>query len=236
MRSFNRIRVLNQEVSRVINGHNLTNIIVADIATDHGYLAEQLSKNEKIAKIYATDISQKCLDKTNKLKEEFKLDKIETKLGDGLDAIDAADVIVVAGVGGYEIIKMLSNQNITINGENKSNIFILQPSKNPVELRKFLIQKNIKIENDFICKSGGKFYPIISADLKKNNDTETNIFNIYFGRENSTENADFVDYLNYKIEELSFLEKLSESEIENSDDLKTKNEILKQAKTLLKNR
>lgn len=236
MRSFNRIRVLNQEVSRVINGHKLTNIIVADIATDHGYLAEQLSKNEKIAKIYATDISQKCLDKTNKLKEEFKLDKIETKLGDGLDAIDAADVIVVAGVGGYEIIKMLSNQNITINGENKSNIFILQPSKNPVELRKFLIQKNIKIENDFICKSGGKFYPIISADLKKYNDTETNIFNLYFGRENSIKNADFVDYLNYKIEELSFLEKLSENEIENSDDLKTKNEILKQAKTLLKNR
>ena len=236
MKSFNRIRVLNQEVCRIINEHKLTNVVVADIATDHGYLAEQLSKNEKISKVYATDISQKCLDKTNKLKEEFNLDNIETKLGDGLDAIEEADIAVVAGVGGYEIIKMLSNQNITNFGENKSNIFVLQPSKNSVELRKFLIMKNFKIENDFICKSGGKFYPIISADLKKNNNTETNIFNLYFGKNNSTKNADFIDYLNYKINELSFLEKLEKNEIENSDDLKTKNEILKQAKTLLKNR
>lgn len=236
MKSFNRIRVLNQEVCRIINEHKLTNIVVADIATDHGYLAEQLSKNEKISKVYATDISQKCLDKTNKLKEEFNLDNIETKLGDGLDAIEEADIAVVAGVGGYEIIKMLSNQNITNFGENKSNIFVLQPSKNSVELRRFLIKKNFKIENDFICKSGGKFYPIISADLKKNNNTEINIFNLYFGKNNSTKNADFIDYLNYKIDELSFLEKLEKNEIENSDDLKTKNEILKQAKTLLKNR
>ena len=80
MKSFNRIRVLNQEVCRIINEHKLTNVVVADIATDHGYLAEQLSKNEKISKVYATDISQKCLDKTNKLKEEFNLDNIETKI------------------------------------------------------------------------------------------------------------------------------------------------------------
>ena len=36
-----------------------------------------------------------------------------------MEPIDSVDIAVVAGIGGYEIINMLSNQNITKNGEKK---------------------------------------------------------------------------------------------------------------------
>lgn len=121
MKSFNRIKVLSQTVTEFLEEKQLKNAIVADVATDHGYLSELLSRNENISKIIATDISEKCLSKANELIKQNNLSKIETKLGDGLEPISQVDLCVLAGIGGYEIIKILSNQNITIKGENKCN-------------------------------------------------------------------------------------------------------------------
>ena len=233
MKSFNRIRCLNNVVEEIINKNKLKDVIVADIATDHGYLAELLSRNDNVSKVIATDISQKCLDKTNDLKNKFNLDKIETRLGDGLEPIEIADMVVIAGVGGYEIIKILNTHNKKNNNENKCNIFVLQPSKNAVDLRLFLIEKNIKILLDFLVFSGGKFYPIIVANLLENNDTEANLFNVYFGRENDVNNEVFIRFLNCQMNKLKFLENLSCDEINNSNELKTKFDIYDLVKNLL---
>lgn len=234
MKSFNRIRCLNKVVCELIDSRQIKDAVVADIATDHGYLAEQLSRNDKIKKVYATDISQKCLDKTNELVSQFHLEKIETRLGDGLDAIDVADVVIVAGIGGYETIKMLSNQNITKLSKRKSNLFVLQPSSNVVELRRFLIDENIGIISDFIVKSGGRFYPIIVADLNINNNVERNVFNIYFGKDNDIANADFVDYLYDVLEKLSFCDLVIIND-STEKNLKEKYEVFMLAKELIKN-
>ena len=233
MKSFNRLRRLNQVVVDLIDEKTLDAVVVADIATDHGYLAELLSRCEKVSKVIATDISQACLDKTNELKKRCNLDKIETKLGDGLQPIDSADISVMAGIGGYEIIKILSNQNTLINGKNKCDLFVFQPSKNAAELRLYLIEKNIANLRDFIVYSSGKFYPIIVASLLEKNNIEKTIFNVYFGRDNSIENNEFLRFLKSQIEDLEFLEKISKNDIQNSNDLKTKFEILELSKMLL---
>ena len=233
MKSFNRIRRLNQIVGDIIKQRNLSSVIVADIATDHGYLAELLSRNESVLKVVATDISQKCLDKTNELKQRCNLDKIETKLGDGLDPVEFADLAVMAGIGGYEIIKIISHQNIDKNGEKKCKLFVLQPSKNAVELRHFLIDENVKIVLDFIVFSGGRFYPIIVVDLAQDCDTEKSIFNLYFGRDNTLENIDFLRFLRRQVDDLKFLENMEKTTINDSYELKTKFEILQLAKNLL---
>lgn len=235
MKSFNRIKVLSQTVTEFLEKKQLKNAIVADVATDHGYLAELLSRNENISKIIATDISEKCLSKANELIKQNNLTKIETKLGDGLEPITQADLCVMAGIGGYEIIKILSNQNITINGENKCSFFVLQPTKNFVELRQFLIEKNIKIEKDFIIKSGGKFYPIICVNLLECNDSNCDLFSIYFGKSNTVQNDDFYEYLLDIKSKLSFLETIKINQ-ENSSDLQVKIELLKLVNSLLKSR
>lgn len=233
MKSFNRLRQLDLVISNIINENNLNNVVVADIGTDHGYLAELLSRNEKISLVLATDISQKCLDKTNKLIKENNLQKISTILGDGLDAIEKAKIVVAAGIGGYEIIKMLSNQNITKNGENKCDIFVFQPSKNVVELRQFLIEKKYKILHDFIIFSGGKFYPIICVNLGVFDELKPSIENVYFGRDNSFKNQVFIKYLKNEINKLSFIELLDKKTIENDEDLKLKFKIFNLAKSIV---
>ena len=233
MKSFNRIRCLNKVVCDIIDEYGFSDIVVADIGADHGYLAELLSRNDKIKKIYATDISQKCLDKTNELVSKFNLKKIETKLGDGLDAIDSAKISVVAGIGGYEIINMLSHQNITINKGKKCELFIFQPSKNAAELRSYLIDENVAIIRDEIVKSGGKFYPIIVVDLNKFNTMEKNVFNLYFGQSNDIENADFVAFLKDIVARLDVLKTLKNRDYLD-DDVKLKLEIYELAKKLIK--
>ena len=236
MKSFNRLRQLNQVVVDLIDEKTLDDVVVADIATDHGYLAELLSRNEKVSKVIATDISQACLDKANELKLRCKLDKIETKLGDGLKPIDNVDIAVVAGIGGYEIINILSKQNKLKGGGNKCNLFVLQPSKNAAELRLFLIQNNIGVLRDFIVFSSGKFYPIIVVDFLENNTSSGSLFDVYFGRDNSIENKDFLKYLCYVMQEYKFLENMSNDDINKSNDLITKYDILNLSKNLYKNR
>lgn len=233
MKSFNRIRKLNEIVGSVLLDYGIKNAVVADIATDHGYLAELLSRNENISKIYATDISKKCLNKTNELIKNNNLTKIETKLGDGLEPINQVDLSIMAGIGGYEIIKILSNQNITNHNAKKCSLFVLQPTKNVVDLRKFLIKNDYEIVIDKIIKSGGKFYPIIVVDLNKNCSIDGSVFELYFGRSNSIENTEFVGYLEDLTNRFEFLnnEKLCDVNI---GDLETKKEVYQLAKSLLK--
>lgn len=233
MKSFNRIKQLNETVKKIIENNNLHDVVVADIGTDHGYLSELLSRNKSIKKVIATDISQACLDKTNKLILDNNLDKIETRLGDGLEPIDRADIVVVAGVGGYEIIKMLSNQNITKQNKNKCNIFVFQPTKNFVELRKFLRDKNYEITEDFIIKSGGKFYPIILVNLSGESDFVLDIFNTYFGKDNDRKDKVFLEFLNEQISKLSFVENMSENSPNFDEELKIKKEIFNLAKSIV---
>lgn len=233
MKSFNRIRKLNEIVGLVLLDYGINNAVVADIATDHGYLAELLSRNENISKIYATDISKKCLDKTDELIKNNNLIKIETKLGDGLEPINQVDLSVMAGIGGYEIIKILSNQNITNHNAKKCSLFVLQPTKNVVDLRKFLIKNDYEIVIDKIIKSGGKFYPIIVVDLNKKCSIDGSVFELYFGRSNSIENTEFVGYLEDLTNRFEFLnnEKLCDVNI---GDLETKKDVYQLAKSLLK--
>lgn len=236
MKSFNRIRRLNGVVSDFIDENGLDNITIADVGADHGYLAELLSRNEKISKVIATDISKKCLEKTEKLVADFKLDKVETRLGDGLEPIERVDIVVVAGVGGYEIIKILNYQNITKSGEKKSRFFIFEPSKNTVELRQFLIEKNMAILRDFIIESGGRFYSIIVVDTEKENTVEKNIFNLYFGRDNDVSNPEFIGFLKFELELLDFMKNLTKEQIENDENTKNKYEIFMLANKILKER
>ena len=236
MKSFNRIRQLSNVTSDLSAKIKPKNCVVADIGTDHGYLAELLSRDENITKIYATDISQKCLDKTNTLIEKFNLTKIETKLGNGLEPIDRADLVVLAGIGGYEIIKILSNQNITKNGDKKCGVFVLQPSKNVVELRKWIFDNGYAVSLDKIVKSGSKFYPIIVIDENMVQTREKSLFNLYFGRDNSVDDPDFVSYLTFEKQRMNYLDKVDKKKEKNSNDLKTKIMLSNLIDDLLKNK
>ena len=88
---------------------------------------------------------------------------------------------------------------------------------------------------DFIVKSGNNFYPIIVINENITKPLKNNVFNVYFGRDNTRENPDFVDYLLSQKEKLFFLKNISKNNEKNSDEVITKFKQLQIIEKLLKN-
>ncbi|MDR3263040.1 MAG: class I SAM-dependent methyltransferase [Clostridiales bacterium] len=135
--------------------------IVCDIGTDHGKLPAAAVLRGIVKKALAVDISPKSLDKAVKLAAEYSLsDRIETRLGDGFDAVafDDADTFVIAGMGGHSIIQMLKGKEPLA-----KNKFVFVPHKNSRALREFLIYGGYIILKDRAIEDCGKFYDIITA-------------------------------------------------------------------------
>ena len=210
-------------------------IVVADIGTDHGYVAEQLSISDDIEKVIATDISEKSLNKLNSLIKIKNLDKIETKVGDGLEPINSADVCVIAGMGGLEITKIIDGQNVKNDKKSrKCNIFVLQPAQNIVELRDWAIKKHFKILKDFTFEDAERFYSILIIDVSKFRLNKKSIFNLWIGRDSKGE-EDFMKYIFYLENYLSFLGNVSKNRLKNDKILCQKYKLKKLIKKYIKN-
>lgn len=179
-----------QEIASLIEHVN----VVADIGSDHGYLSKILIEQEKANHVIATDISKQSLNKTEMLAKQFGFEnKIETREGDGLFPIsceDKVDVCVIAGMGGYEIIKILSSCDL-----KNIDTFIFQPAQNVSELRSFLSENGFEIVCDKMIKDQKKFYSTIKA-IKNNKNQKLQNCQILFGIScQNLKNEDFFEYL-----------------------------------------
>lgn len=143
------------------------NSIVADVGTDHGYIPVYLIENKISKKVIGTDISKGSLDKIIDLVRSLDLeDKIESRLGNGLDVIKPyeVDTLIVAGMGGLLIKDILEKSKKTTESINN---FILQPMVGAKELRKYLIDNNFKIVDEDLVLEDNKYYEIIFAKKEK---------------------------------------------------------------------
>ena len=235
MKTFKRIDCLEAAVRRTWETFFDRKIVACDVATDHGYIAEKLSKQNYVEKVYATDISEKSLQKLKNLIEFHKYLNIFAFFGDGLNPIESADICVIAGIGGFEIIKILSTQN-TAHGKNKCDFFVLAPSHNVIQLRRFLAENHIFIFDDHIIEDEGKFYPIITVCVSKKQFLRKSIFNIWLGRDNNLSNDDFIKFLMETDFRLSFLDGVNKKRIKSDKILYQKFKLRKLVKKLLKRR
>ena len=176
--------------------------VVAEIGADHGYITKYLFDIKKIKFAALTDISANSLQKA---RDNFSKTKYANKVcfsvGDGLQALQnvnnsinnkKVEQIIIAGMGAREIISILSQNT---NFEH----FVLQPQKNVVELRQFLINNNYKIKKDIMVKDGKIFYNVISAQKMQNCTQKLTKRQLFFGLTNTKQpNSDFCEYLNFK--------------------------------------
>ena len=170
--------------------------IVAEIGADHGYITKYLFKNNKINYAYLTDISSSSLQKAINNFSKKNKDNVSFLVGDGLEVFTnilskLPKEVIIAGMGGKEIIKILS-KNTTFNN------FVLQPQKNVLELRQFLINNNYKILKDEVVKSGKIYYFVLKVKKtnKKQNLTKKQFL---FGKTNLKYiTQDFLSYLKYE--------------------------------------
>ena len=172
--------------------------IVGDIGTDHGYVPIYLIENNISKKVIATDISANSL---NKAIENISLnkyeDKIDSRLGNGLDTIKEfeIDTVIIAGMGGI-LIKEILDKN-WLKRDSIVNL-ILQPNVATNELREYLITNNFEIIDEKLVKDGKKFYEILVVKKGLSHLKEDSFYQI---GDRLIENNDPIlsDFINYRV-------------------------------------
>jgi tRNA (adenine22-N1)-methyltransferase len=134
---------------------------VADIGTDHAYIPIYLAQNFECEKVIATDAKLGPYQVAKENIKSFDLeDKIEVRLGQGLDVLKPHEIktVVIAGMGGNTILEILEGNE----GVRDSIVrFILQPMNASASLRKWLINNHFQIIDEKLIKDNDKFYEII---------------------------------------------------------------------------
>lgn len=175
----------------------------ADVGCDHGYIAKAVIENEKCQNVFITDISESSLAKAERLlKRYITAQKVTAICCDGLQKVPRCETVLIAGMGGEEIIKILSQ------AAYKPENLVLQPMKNTDKLRRHLIANGYAIKRDFIFKDGErKFYNALYAKYGEPFETYSEI-EYEFGRENLVNRRqDFIDYLKQQLQSAEKYEK-----------------------------
>ncbi|MGY3767705.1 tRNA (adenine(22)-N(1))-methyltransferase [Helcococcus kunzii] len=136
------------------------NKVVADIGSDHGITAIKVYEEKKPKKVIATDISKDSLQKLIDKLEYSKYD-IKTIVTDGIADIDEdMDIIIISGMGGYLIAKILDEGILQA---KKSEKLILQPNNSQEYLRTWLHDNGFDIIDEDMCEDDNFIYNIIIA-------------------------------------------------------------------------
>lgn len=137
---------------------------VADIGTDHGYVAEMLLLDNTAKKVIATDLNKGPLNRAIEYLSSNELsDKCDFRLGSGLTVLkeNEADAIIIAGMGGDLIADIL---NVSNNIASNTKELILQPMTAIDRLRRHLYDNGYKIIDENIVKEFHHYYFIIKAE------------------------------------------------------------------------
>ncbi|MFA6859954.1 MAG: class I SAM-dependent methyltransferase [Clostridia bacterium] len=179
--------------------------VMADIGSDHGFLSLFLLQNKQAEKIYVCDISEKSLEKAQKLFSSCNEQAIFV-ISDGFKQLSCKkiDVAIIAGMGGIEIGKIVTN----IPKEMHVEKIVCQPMRNVLELKHRMIELGYKICEDTYAQDKQRFYEIITFKKGANCLSE---LEIEFGKENiEILPQSFVEFL--KKEEKRFKKVASGSE------------------------
>ena len=134
---------------------------LADIGTDHAYLPVWLCQNGVCKSAIAADINPEPLSRGQLTIAQAGLeDKVKTRLSDGLKSIsaDEADDIVIAGMGGELIAKIILDCEYS---RDKDKRFILQPMTKSELLIERLCQNGFEILSQDCCVASNKCYTVL---------------------------------------------------------------------------
>lgn len=136
-------------------------VVLADVGTDHAYLPVFLVGSGHNPRAVASDINRGPLSRAAQTIAAAGLsDRIDTVLTDGLAGIEpyAPRDIVIAGMGGELIVKILSDTPFVRDPDVR---LILQPMTRSAALRRFLASEGFAAE-DHLCRED-RVYEILTA-------------------------------------------------------------------------
>ena len=141
--------------------------IFADVGCDHGYCTEYMLQNGLCEKAIFSDVSKGSLAKAEKLLAPYvRVGKAVGVLGDGFYGVEkTADEVLIAGMGGSEIISILSDEKYGFMPKR----FVFQPMHDSEKLRRYIFEKGGYIQRDYTFEDG-KFYDVICGRTLQENE------------------------------------------------------------------
>lgn len=137
---------------------------VVDVGADHGYLSIELVKSGRASKVIATEKNLHPFEAAvRNISAAGFDDKIDVRLGDGLQVLTAGEVdtICIAGMGGALITKILDDSPEVVQSARQ---LILQPMNAIKKIREWLAENNWTIIDEDLAESAGIIYEIICAE------------------------------------------------------------------------
>lgn len=136
---------------------------IADIGTDHGYVPIYLVKKNLVKNAFALDVRKGPLERAEvHIREEGLEDRIQTRLSDGMEKLQPgeADAIIIAGMGGELIVKILSEGRRLFPSIRE---LILSPQSELEKVRQYLQKNDFSIIKETMVLEDGKYYTIMKA-------------------------------------------------------------------------
>ena len=134
---------------------------LADVGTDHGYIPIYLCEMGKIPSAIAMDVKKGPLLRAKMNIERYHMqEKIRTRLSDGVLKLnpDEADSVVIAGMGGTLVMKILEEGKKVLVDVKE---LVLQPQSELPKVRRFLMENGYVTEREEMVMEDGKYYPMM---------------------------------------------------------------------------
>ncbi len=154
--------VLSQRMQMVADMVSKGNVL-ADIGCDHGFVSIYLLENGICPKVIAMDVNEGPLLRAGEhIKERGLSPYIDVRLSDGMEKllIGEADSILIAGMGGRLVIKILTD---CMEKAKALKEIILQPQSELHLVRQFLNESGFHILEENMVRDNGKYYPAMRA-------------------------------------------------------------------------
>lgn len=138
---------------------------VADIGCDHGYVSIYLHTHDVSRNIIALDVNEGPLQKAKEHIRKYGCHGIETRLSDGLEALEMGEVeaMICAGMGGRLILHILEDQLEKVLPMKEC---ILQPQSELGMVRRQLISWGFEFLREEMVYEDEKYYPMMKVARK----------------------------------------------------------------------
>ena len=137
---------------------------IADIGTDHGYLAVELINRNRADFVIAGDVHKGPFETAREAVAEAGLaEAISVRHGNGLAVLqpEEADLLILAGMGAVTMIQIFEAQPKVVEGAKR---LILQPMIGSGALRRWLGDYNIIVMKDELREEEGRLYEFLVAE------------------------------------------------------------------------
>ena len=151
------------------------NSFCLDVGCDHALLDIYLVKKDKNIKAIASDVAEGPVEAAKQnIKRERLENKIEVRLGDGLDTYsDEVNTIIISGMGGRNMIGIFKRHLEVL---KKVDTIIISPNNYQIDVKKFLVNNGFYIENEEFVKDKKFIYQIIVFKKGKKHYTNKEYF------------------------------------------------------------